>query len=411
MEDYGQVEARLAAIMFTDIAGYSRLMEEDEDRTIALLKEHNRILFPLIESAGGRIVDAIGDGLLLLFPSVREAAKCAIAIQDAIAEYDSQVEAHRRFQLRVGIHLGEIREDDGRIFGAGVNEAARILPFARPGGICISEDVHRHVRNKVDRELVSIGVQELKNISRPIGLFEIVTGHEPPDSRRGTATSAPASGDEAGDDAGEEARERLLRQREKLARRRMGLDADDSGSAIERGAYRIAERVIDAAIAKWDSMPEDMKKKAIAEISSDGKSHTEASVRKENKKKNAEAGGSLSAGIVFGTGFGIGFFHFGLTWMIVPFVLLGVFPFLNGVRTLVERSRRRRRELAERPRHIESALLKAASDLGGTVTVVQLAGKTGLSLDEVQDTLDRMAARGYVAQEIEDSGLIVYHFR
>ena len=414
-------EARLAAIMFTDIASYSRLMEQDEDRTIALLKEHNRILFPLIESFQGRLVDAIGDGLLVLFPSVRDATTCALEIQYAIQEYNRTTDPHMQFRLRIGIHLGEIREDEGRVFGAGVNEAARILPFSRPGGICLSEDVYRQVRAKVHKPYTPLGKKELRNISRPIELFALETGaeHESSPSAAGGSSGTPGQNDTESQERNaapgqspaengevDEAKARLVRERDKLAEKRKKGEEEFS-SAIERSVYGIAERVLDTAIAKWDSLPEETKHKAIAEVSSEV---SKKKGKEKEKKDNKDAGGGLIAGTVFGTGFGIGFFGFGLTWMIVPFILLGILPFATGLRALISRDIQRKKREEERPKIVEQAVLEAASDLGGRVTVIQVANKAKLPLDEVQDALDRMTARGYVGQEVTETGIIRYDF-
>ncbi len=418
-------EARLAAIMFTDIASYSRLMEQDEDRTIALLKEHNRILFPVIESFQGRLVDAIGDGLLVLFPSVRDATTCALEIQYAIQEYNRTTDPHMQFRLRIGIHLGEIREEEGRVFGAGVNEAARILPFSRPGGICLSEDVYRQVRAKVHKPSTPLGKKRLHNISRAIELFALETGAEngPENGAAGGGTAsdgmstekvpgptpgqAPPGQDLPDQDPEmDQAKARLVRERDKLAEKQ-NKGEEEFSSAIERSVYGIAERVLDAAIAKWDSLPEETKHKAVVEISN------EASKKKgseKEKKDNKDASGGVIAGTVFGTGFGIGFFGFGLTWMIVPFVLLGILPFATGIRALIARRMRQKKQAAERPKVIEQAVLEAATELGGRVTVIQVANKAKLPLDEVQDALDRMTARGYVGQEVSDTGIIRYDF-
>jgi len=169
---------RLAAIVFTDIVGYSRMMEQDEARTIAVLERHNEIVLPLVDRSNGEVIDAIGDGLFILFPSVREAVVCAMAIQNAVAAYDQEVRAEEQFSLRIGVHLGEIWHDGERAFGNGVNVAARVQPKALPGGICITEDVYRQVANKLSQPIESIGVHELKNISRRMELYRVVTGHE-----------------------------------------------------------------------------------------------------------------------------------------------------------------------------------------------------------------------------------------
>ncbi len=106
-------KTKLAAIMFTDIVGYSRMMEADEQRTIAVLEEHNSIVFPLIENFDGEIIDAIGDGLMIIFDSVLSACNRALNIQKAVYSYNSKTEENRRFLLRIGIHLGDIWYEEG----------------------------------------------------------------------------------------------------------------------------------------------------------------------------------------------------------------------------------------------------------------------------------------------------------
>ena len=161
---------RLEAIMFTDIAGYSRLMEADEELTIQLLKTHNDIVFPVIESYAGEVVSTIGDGLLVVFTSVRKAVECGLAIHSAIADHNELSGQSERFLLRIGIHVGEVQHDEKQIYGIGVSVAARVQPFALPGGICITEDVFRQIEGKVKNDIESIGSQTLRSISRPYEL-------------------------------------------------------------------------------------------------------------------------------------------------------------------------------------------------------------------------------------------------
>jgi adenylate cyclase len=170
-----RVERRLAAILAADVAGYSRLMGEDEEGTLARLKAHRRELIdPKIAEHHGRIVKTTGDGLLIEFPSVVEAVFCALAVQRAMAERDATMPEIERIAFRVGVHLGDIIVEDGDIHGDGVNIAARLEGIAEPGGICISEDAFRQVRGKVDTEFTDIGEQSLKNITRPIRLYRVV---------------------------------------------------------------------------------------------------------------------------------------------------------------------------------------------------------------------------------------------
>ena len=119
--------------MVTDIAGYSKLMEENEDGTIELLKKHNEIVFPVIEADEGQVVSSIGDGLLVVFPSVRKDVECAVTIHSRVASHNDASVKEEQFRLRIGIHLGEVRYEGSTIYGTGVNVAARVQPFALPG--------------------------------------------------------------------------------------------------------------------------------------------------------------------------------------------------------------------------------------------------------------------------------------
>ena len=136
---------KLAAILAADIAGYSALMGTDEARTVSDLKSHQAVVLPMVADFAGRIIDTAGDGILAEFASVVNAAECAVAIQKTMAERNSTVEPARRMQFRIGINLGDVIYDDTRIFGDGVNIAARLEGIAEPGGICLSEDVYRQV--------------------------------------------------------------------------------------------------------------------------------------------------------------------------------------------------------------------------------------------------------------------------
>jgi TolB-like protein len=167
----GRVERRLAAILAADVAGYSRLMGEDEAGTARALREHRTAADPLIVEHGGRIFKTTGDGALIEFGSVVAAVQCAIALQNLMVERNAGIDADRRMDLRIGIHLGDVLIDGDDIIGDGVNIAARLEGIAEPGGICISEDAFRQVRGKVDVEFDDIGEQSLKNIARPLRVY------------------------------------------------------------------------------------------------------------------------------------------------------------------------------------------------------------------------------------------------
>jgi len=164
----------LAAILAADVAGYSRLMGEDEEGTLARLNAHRRELIdPMVAEHHGRIVKTTGDGLLIEFPSVVEAVSCALAVQRAMVERNAATPEEKRITFRIGVNLGDIIVEDGDIYGDGVNIAARLEGIAEPGGICISDDAFRQVRAKVEAEFADIGEQSLKNIARPIRVYRI----------------------------------------------------------------------------------------------------------------------------------------------------------------------------------------------------------------------------------------------
>ena len=167
------VERRLAAILAADIAGYSALMGADEVRTVHDLKEHQAIVLPMVGKFGGRIIDTAGDGILAEFPSVVNAVKCAIAIQSEMTERNSAIDPKHRMQFRIGINIGDIIYDDARIYGDGINVAARLEGIAEPGGISISEDAWRQVQGKVAVSFHDTGEHHLKNIARPVRIYRV----------------------------------------------------------------------------------------------------------------------------------------------------------------------------------------------------------------------------------------------
>jgi adenylate cyclase len=180
----------LAAVLAADIAGYSRLMGLDEERTLAQLKVLRKTLVdPGIASHHGRIVKTTGDGMLVEFASAVDAARCALEVQRAMAERNVDVPSELRIEFRMGIHVGDIIFDDDDIFGDGVNIAARLEGIAEPGGVCISDDAHRQVRGKVDIAFDDIGEQSLKNITEPMRAWhmKLAAGSGPSGSSPSTA--------------------------------------------------------------------------------------------------------------------------------------------------------------------------------------------------------------------------------
>jgi adenylate cyclase len=169
-----RVERRLAAILAGDVAGYSRMMGADEEGTLLRLNTHRReFLDPKIAEHRGRIVKRTGDGVLIEFASAVDATRCAVEIQRGMAERNASVPEDKRIELRIGIHVGDVIIEDGDIFGDGVNIAARLESIAKPGGICISDDAYRQVRGKLDANFQDAGERELKNIARPVRVYQL----------------------------------------------------------------------------------------------------------------------------------------------------------------------------------------------------------------------------------------------
>jgi adenylate cyclase len=170
---------RLAAILAADVAGYSRLVEADEEGTLGRLKAlRAEVIDPKIAGHKGRIVKTTGDGLLVEFSSVVDAVRCAAGLQAAMAERNASSPSDRRIEFRIGIHQGDIVAEQDDIFGDGVNIAARLEGLAESGGICVSARVHEDAMGRLDLAFEDIGDQALKNISRPVRVF-LVRPKEP----------------------------------------------------------------------------------------------------------------------------------------------------------------------------------------------------------------------------------------
>ena len=175
-----RVERRLAAILAADVAGYSRLMGADEEGTLARLNAHRReFLEPTVAEHRGRVVKRTGDGILVEFVSAVDATRCAIEVQHGMAQRNIGVADEQRIEIRIGVHVGDIIIEEGDIFGDGVNIAARLESVAQPGGICISEDAYRQVRDKLDTNFLDSGERQLKNIARPVRIYEFYPDTSP----------------------------------------------------------------------------------------------------------------------------------------------------------------------------------------------------------------------------------------
>jgi adenylate cyclase len=178
-----RVERRLAAIMAADVVGYSALMERDEDRTLVRLKALRReFIEPLIAEYQGHVVKLMGDGALVEFASVVDAVRCVVLMQQGMAEREAELPETERIRLRIGINLGDVvREEDGDLYGDGVNIAARLEQLAEPGGIVISGTAYDHLQGKLECSFEYLGEQKLKSIERPVRAFRVAlsTGAAP----------------------------------------------------------------------------------------------------------------------------------------------------------------------------------------------------------------------------------------
>src|ERR1051326_7940091 len=160
--------------MFTDMVGYSALAQRDDKLALELLEEHRALLRKTFVEFNGTEIKTIGDAFLVEFNSALEAAQCAIAIQRALAKRNADAPAERQIQVRIGIHIGDVVHRGGDVYGDGVNIASRIEPLADAGGICVSMDVERQIRNAVETRFEKLAPTELKNISVAMDLFRIV---------------------------------------------------------------------------------------------------------------------------------------------------------------------------------------------------------------------------------------------
>ena len=169
---------KLAAILVSDVVGYSRLAGADEDRILARLRAlRSDLIDPTISVHHGRIVKRTGDGAIIEFRSVVDAVNCAIEIQRAMVERNAEVAADKRIEFRIGIHLGDVvEESDGDLMGDGVNIAARLEGIAAPGAICLSEDAYRQVKGRLDLAVTDLGPTQLKNIADPVRVYSLEAG-------------------------------------------------------------------------------------------------------------------------------------------------------------------------------------------------------------------------------------------
>ena len=164
----------LAAIMFTDVVGFSAIMHKDESAALNLLDNHNKIVQPIVIKYNGTILKPQADGFLMKFSSAVDAVRCGKDIQKEISIYNKEINENENILLRIGIHLGDVVLTENDIFGDGVNIASRLEPLADPGGICISQTVYDQIKNKVEIQTLDLGPADLKNIDSKINIYKVL---------------------------------------------------------------------------------------------------------------------------------------------------------------------------------------------------------------------------------------------
>jgi adenylate cyclase len=176
VRDPGAVTRRLAAIMFTDLVGFTRLGQRDEEAALRLRREHQVLLRPIFARFAGREVKTLGDGFLVEFASAVESVRCAVEIQRAIGMRNASVAPDDMLQLRIGLHLGDVVEEEGDVVGDAVNVASRIEPLADPGGIYLTAPIYEQVRNKLPILIERVGPRNLKNVQEPVEIYRVAVG-------------------------------------------------------------------------------------------------------------------------------------------------------------------------------------------------------------------------------------------
>ena len=173
-----RAKRKLTAILSADVKGYSRLMGENEVSTVETLKSYRDLISSLVEQFSGRVVDSPGDNILAEFSSVVDAVECAVKTQGDLQEKNASLPENRRMEFRIGVNLGDVIDDEGRIYGDGVNVAARVEGLAEGGGICISGTAFDQIGKKLPLGYEYLGEQEVKNIEKPIRVYQVLTAPE-----------------------------------------------------------------------------------------------------------------------------------------------------------------------------------------------------------------------------------------
>jgi class 3 adenylate cyclase len=176
--DENAIQRKLTAILSADVVGYSRLMRDDELATVNTLSRHRQVMFDLIRQHKGRVVDSVGDNLLAEFSSVVDAVQSAVAIQKELSAINADLASGRRMEFRIGINVGDVIQEGERIYGDGVNIAARLENLADPGGICISRTAYDQIESKLPLGYEDLGQKKVKETDRPFRAYRVLFGPE-----------------------------------------------------------------------------------------------------------------------------------------------------------------------------------------------------------------------------------------
>jgi class 3 adenylate cyclase len=270
------LERKLAAILAADVEGYSRLMHVDEERTLATLTTHRKIVDDLIAAGRGQISGTAGDSVLAEFASVIDAFCCAIAIQQALAPANAVLPDEARMLFRIGINVGDVMVKNDGIFGDGVNIAARVEALAEPGGICVTRGVRDHLRDRVDAEFEDLGEHSVKNIARSVRVFRALfdlegTSSLPGGMTKEAPTTRPSGQSQPDDDSAEIAFWQSVEASDDEQEYRIYLDRYPNGTFAEIARSRLngetsVERTGDdpsVELAFWETVKDSGSKEMI----------------------------------------------------------------------------------------------------------------------------------------------------
>ena len=176
MPNDNKITRKLKAILSADVKGYSLLMADDEVHTIQTLKAYRSLMSDLIQQHSGRVVDNPGDNLLAEFSSAVDAVECAVQVQKKLKKENARYVEDNRLEFRIGINIGDVVHDEDRIYGEGVNIAARIESLADAGGVCISRNTYDHIKNKLELDTEYLGEYSVKNIKEPVRVYKVLMG-------------------------------------------------------------------------------------------------------------------------------------------------------------------------------------------------------------------------------------------